>query len=287
MLNRESGGKKKMSEFKDILIHKERCKILMNIDHAHHEFVDALSEIDKLLNEQRGTVIKDQKKIKVVRLPLQINGETIDCHVKQFKAFSLRKRLENLFVPPGAFRAWKGAKRLIAGGIATPVPIAALAWKSGLLRESFFISKTIPHSTISVHYFKKHFTDAAEFTKEKANFLQSMARAFRRLHDADIYHNDLKDYNILVNSDDASEHLNFWFLDVDCVSSFRGVTASRRIKNLAQLDRTLGKEMKPSDKMSFFRGYFGLDETESFSAEQEEMIQKVFRRSGGKSFGQT
>jgi hypothetical protein len=283
MLEVQTNGKSEMSELKDILIHKNRCKILINIDYAHREFVDALCEIDNLLSEQKGSIIKDQKKIKVVRLPLQINGETVDCHIKQFRVFSFRKRLENLFVPPRAFRAWQGAKRLIVGGISTPVPIAAVeSWKSGLLRESFFISKTIPDSMISVHYFKKHFADAAGPSNAKTDFLSSMARALRRLHDADIYHNDLKDYNILVNSDDGSGSLNFWFLDVDCVSGFRGVTAGRRIKNLAQLDKTLGKEMKPADKMVFFKGYFGLSEAENFSTEQEVMLQKVFRRSGGK-----
>jgi RIO-like serine/threonine protein kinase len=106
-----------------------------------------------------------------------------------------------------------------------------------------------------------------------------MAHAFRRLHETDIYHSDLKDYNILVSAEKEPLDWKFWFLDVDCVSRFRGMTRRRTIKNLAQLNRTLGKKMKLTDKMAFFKEYFGLGRKENLPPAHKRLIRQVFRRS--------
>jgi hypothetical protein len=100
------------------------------------------------------------------------------------------------------------------------------------------------------------------------------------LHAADIYHNDLKDYNILFTAGSEPGREEFWFLDVDCVSAFRGMTKRRRIKNLIQLNKTLGKEMTLTDKMEFFREYFGAEQKDGLTREQKRVISRVLRRSG-------
>jgi serine/threonine protein kinase len=268
-----------MSALSDVAIQIGPRRMLVNIDYAHHELVETLCDIESILLEQTGLMVKNQRKIKVVRMPLTVNGETLDCHIKQYKTFSFRKRLEYMVAPSKATRAWRGAKRLLAKGIATAEPVAALETKRfGLSAESYYISRTIPGASVSVNYFMETFSPAtAGVGVVRRAFVRAMANAFRRLHESDIYHSDLKDYNILVSVEKEPPDWKFWFLDVDCVSRFRGMTTRRKIKNLAQLNRTLGKRMKLTDKMAFFKEYFALGHKEKLLPAHKRLIRHVFQ----------
>jgi hypothetical protein len=51
------------------------------------------------------------------------------------------------------------------------------------------------------------------------------------------------------------------------------------------MNRTLGREMKITDKMVFFREYFKLTGKERLSPRQKKMIRKVFRQSRETQWG--
>src|SRR5262249_61082609 len=76
----------------------------------------------------------------------------------------------------------------------------------------------------------------------------------RRLHAAGVYHNDLKDVNVLVR--DAAEGPDFVLLDLERVH-VGAAGRRRRIKNLVQLERTLGREASGTMRQRFLRAYLG------------------------------
>jgi serine/threonine protein kinase len=263
------------------VIRDGRTTIFLNVSYAYGEMLDSLSHLGALLENPERAIIKDQKKTKVVRTFLRYNDNSVQCYVKQYKAFSLRKKLEGTLLPSRISRAWRGAKILLDRGIRTAEPIAAIEMRRrGLLQESYYISKAIPEAQISVHYFGKAFASRnSDSLRQKRKFVRSLARFFRSLHCANIYHSDLKDYNIIVNATDSPDPFTFWLLDVECVGGFRGMESRRKLKNLVQINRTLGEKMKLTDRFAFLKEYLSAGANERLTEKQKKLIRKVFRRS--------
>ncbi len=265
----------------DILVRDGKMKILLNVSYAYGEVLDSLSKVGNLLNGSQCAVIKDQKKVKVGHTSLRCKDVSAECYIKQYKAFSLRKKLEGIFLPSRISRAWEGARLLLARGIRTAEPIAAIEMRRfGLLQESYYVSKAIPESEISVHYFEKEFgAQSPNSVRRRREFVRALARFFRSLHQENIYHSDLKDYNILVSAGDGPNPYAFWLLDVECVGRFGPIGGRRRLKNLIQINKTLGEKMKLTDRLAFLKEYLGAGEAERLGKKQKALIRKVFRRS--------
>jgi len=268
--------------FDDIFIRNGAIKLHASISYAHVDLLDAVGRMESFFDDPDCEIIKDQKKVKVARAAIEIDGKNVQCYIKQFKPFSLRKRLEGIFYPSRARRAWKGAKELLSNGINTAEPIAAVeVRKCGLLRESYYITKEIPNSEISVHHFSRRFaSEDPESTRQKREFVRALAGFFRAFHRTSIYHSDLKDYNIMVSADGDCATPIFWALDVECVGRYWGMGGRRKLKNLVQITKTLGREMTAADRMAFLREYFGLDASQPLDARRKRLVKKVLRRSG-------
>jgi hypothetical protein len=77
-----------------------------------------------------------------------------------------------------------------------------------------------------------------------------LAGLFASLHGHNVYHNDLKDANIVIGPEES-----FFLLDLEGVRRNARLSRSRRIKNLVQLNRTLGKHLKRSERWYFLTCY--------------------------------
>jgi hypothetical protein len=77
-----------------------------------------------------------------------------------------------------------------------------------------------------------------------------------QLHQQRIYHNDLKDANIVVRATAPGDE-KFFLLDLEGVRRCWYVSRRRRIKNLVQLNRTLGTILSRADKLCFLDAYLG------------------------------
>src|SRR5439155_255413 len=113
---------------------------------------------------------------------------------------------------------------------------------------------------------------------------RALARAlgdlFRRLHAAGLYHNDLKDVNLLTHGPPAAPHLVL--LDLERVRALGRVGRRRRVKNLVQLARTLGRQASATDRVRFLAAYLGGTSTR---AERRPWAAAVVRRARRKDRG--
>ena len=87
-------------------------------------------------------------------------------------------------------------------------------------------------------------------------FIVRLAHLFAALHAAGVYHNDLKDANILVEPD-VNGHPIYYLLDLERVRRRAVVRTRRRVKNLVQLHRTLGRLASMRENLRFLRAYLG------------------------------
>jgi serine/threonine protein kinase len=227
-----------------------------------------LSDPDLLFARPECQVIKDQKKIKVGRIRLALGSAVRGLYLKRYNVFSWRYRIGSLLMPSGGSRSWVGAGVLLSAGFNTGRPLAAVECRSaGMLTKSFYLSEEIPGSKTVDLYWREELVPLdglAGFHPRRA-FLRALAGLFRSLHQRNIYHDDLKDANILVSSDEKAGREIFYLLDLEGIRTYRYLNRRRRIKNLVQLNRTLGRFLHGSQKLYWLKEYLG----ESFEDRQE------------------
>jgi hypothetical protein len=220
--------------------------------------VELLADADALLHASDCVIIKDQKKITVGRVPLEWQGGRRYIYIKRYNAFSLRYRLQSILVSSAAEKALRGAAILSAIGIPTAHAIAATEERRrGMLIKSFFISEEIGGGKTADTYWRE---DAGSLPGAlgfhcRRRFLKELAGLFSRLHAHGVYHNDLKDANIMAVPDANEAPPSLWLLDVDGVRRYPVLSRSRQIKNLVQLNRTFGRYLRRTELLYFLDCY--------------------------------
>jgi tRNA A-37 threonylcarbamoyl transferase component Bud32 len=205
-------------------------------------------------------IIKDQKKIKVARAKIEIQGDVKTIYIKRYNAFSWRYRFGSFFQSSGAVRSLNGAAILAASGLRTARPLAAVESRTwGMLNRSFFFSEEIGGAKTADSYWHDELVPVKdkEGVRKRKQFLRGIGELFRSLHEQAVYHNDLKDANILVHSDASGGLEHFYLLDLEGIRRYRKLNRRRQIKNLVQLNRTLGKYLRRVDKVRFLEAYLG------------------------------
>jgi serine/threonine protein kinase len=206
-------------------------------------------------------IIKDQRKIKVARINLAIQGKTKTVYVKRYNAFSWRYRLGSLLQSSGASRSLKGAALLAQSQIGAPRPLAIVESRSwGMLTKSFFLSEEIAGGKTADAYWCDRLSGCAGSarTRPRRRFLNHLGGLFALLHRKRVYHNDLKDANIIVSPDGHGGE-SFFLLDLEGIRICRVLTLRRRVKNLVQLHRTFGKNLSAPQKLYLLKSYLGRD----------------------------
>ena len=215
---------------------------------------------DALFSRPQCKLIKDQRKIKVGRVPLEMGDGLGRVYLKRYNAFSWRYRFVSLLVSSAALRSWAGAGILMGANFRTGKPVAAVECRSwGMLTKSFYIAEEIPSgSTVDGHWREKlRDLRGAEGFRQRRVFLGALAALFRSLHGMGIYHNDLKDANIFVCQDENILEGYFYLLDLEGIRRFRHLAERRRVKNLVQLNRTMGRMLSNTEKIYFLKIYLG------------------------------
>jgi hypothetical protein len=224
-------------------------------------------------------IVKDQRKIKVARVKIEVGGKPTRVYLKRYNAFSWRYRAFSLFRSSGAVRSLKGAAILTESSIRTARPLAAMESRSwGMLDKSFFVSQEIEQAKTVDAYWRDELQPLkAAGSLQKRQFLNGLGELFRFLHERGVYHNDLKDANILVGSSFAGAADQFYLLDLEGIRRYRRLGRRRKIKNLVQLNRTLGKYVRLTDKARFLRSY--LNGSLFSRTEKRDLISKVSKQS--------
>jgi len=240
--------------------------------------VNRLADPDRLLADRACEIIKDQKKITVGRVSL--GGVFVPCtiYVKRYNVFSLRHRLVSPFIMSGALRALHGATVLRRCNIPSAVPLAAIERRYwGVLTKSFFISEEITGGKTVDAYWRDdlQFLPGAAGVRQRRDFLVRLGQLFQMLHGHEIYHNDLKDANILAAP--KQQTTAFFLLDLEGVRQYVRLSKKRRLKNLVQLHRTLGRYLRGPDKLVVLKHYLG----NSFAERRirRQWIKKILRQS--------
>jgi len=219
--------------------------------------VDALAtdgDADHLLMRPDCRIVKLQRKVVVGRIVTNAGV----LWVKRYNVFAWRLAVASLWRPSPARAAWAGAQALAARGFACPELVAAIEFRrAGLLRRSYFVTREVPDAVTSDARWRAILADPDPARRRIARraLAHALGGLFRRLHAAGIYHGDLKDVNVLVAGPPAAPRCVL--LDLEHVRVLGTVGRARRVKNLVQLARTLGRVASATDRARFLRAYLG------------------------------
>jgi serine/threonine protein kinase len=217
-------------------------------------------EPDHLFDLPDCEIIKDERKIKVARVKMEIESGVKTVYVKRYNALSWRYRFGALFESSRALRSLSGAAILAESGIQTARPLAAVESRSwGMLNKCFFLSEEIEGGKTTGAYWRQDLLTVRgkEGMRGRRRFMRSMGELFRSLHEQGIYHNDLKDANIVVRADSNGSEERFYLVDLEGIRRSRRLTRRRQVKNLVQLNLSLGAYLRPTDKLRFLASYLG------------------------------
>ena len=210
---------------------------------------------DRFFSDERCVVVKDQKKIKVARVAVEVSGVLYRIFIKRYNAFSWRARLLSIFTRSGAFRSLQGAAILQNTGFATAKPLAALeSRRCGVVTKSFYLSEEIADGKTADTYWREDLSIAQpQRLRRRRQFISGLALTFQALHRQGVYHNDLKDANIIVVPGKDAEL--FYLLDLEGMRRYSDLNLRRKVKNIVQLNHTLGRLLRRTEKMYFLKVY--------------------------------
>ena len=239
--------------------------------------IELIWDPDRFFSDARCVVIKDQKKIKVGRVAVEVSGVLHRIFIKRYNAFSRRARLLSIFTQSGGFRSLQGAAILRNAGFPTAKPIAALESRCfGVVSKSFYLSEEIAGGKTADSYWREDLTIAQpQRFRHRRRFISGLARTFQALHRQGIYHNDLKDANIIVVPEKNGEM--FYLLDLEGTRRYSDLILRRKVKNIVQLNETLGRFLRRSEKMYFLKVY--LDSNFASKPVRRRWISAVLERS--------
>jgi tRNA A-37 threonylcarbamoyl transferase component Bud32 len=236
---------------------KSQCQALTVFVVGNTGLEKVLTNCPDFFLHKKCRIIKSEKKIQVGYVPLRIRGEIRGVYLKWHHAVSFGHRVASLFVASAAMRSLSGAAVLLQAGYATAQPIAALEYRRrGVLRKSLYLSEEVTGAKTVENFWREDLivSRGTEGYRKRRAFLRALARLFKSLHKDKIYHNDLKASNILVYRAGSAEN-TFVLIDLQGLRRCFYVSKRRRIKNLAQLNRTLGVYATRTEKLYFVKTY--------------------------------
>jgi tRNA A-37 threonylcarbamoyl transferase component Bud32 len=205
-----------------------------------------LTDPETLLNNPAARILKRSERRTVARVV--VNGRPLI--LKLFDESSAVHRLESSAVGSAASRAARSALRMQRGGFPVPELVAVLERGRRLRRQrSCLVTIAIDDGIAADEMWRKLEGRA------KARFMYSFARYVSDLHARGLYPQDLWPRNILVQPE--GNRWRFVLVDLDRVRSYAEVSWRRRLKNLVQIERSLGREASDGERLRFLRAYFG------------------------------
>ncbi len=219
------------------------------------EAIPPCGDPDMLLTRPDCRLVKFQRKVVVGQVTTPVG----QLYVKRYNVFAWRVALASLARASPAERAWHAAAALRARGFATPEVLAAVEHRrAGVLRRSFLVTREVAGALPADRRWAEILALPPAVRRVARRALaRALGALVGRLHAAGVYHADLKDVNVLVRGNVATPECVL--LDLERVR-VGPVSRRRRVKNLMQLERTLGRRASRSDRLRALAAYLAAAE---------------------------
>ena len=191
-------------------------------------------------------IVKDGARIQVLRANLF--GR--DALIKRYDLVPLGDKLKYVFRPSRARRAWAAAHTLVRLQLPTPEPLGCLElFRSGIPVRSYYICAFLADAAAARSWIEPHFADQPDSLRTglRRHLLQTLLDLY---HHA-VYHADTKTTNMLLSNPTDPARRAFFWIDLECVRF--GIVPGRHqlVRNLVQLNGSLGLKVSDHDRLRF------------------------------------
>ena len=194
-------------------------KIEINPDYPN--FKSILQNIQSLFSHNGETIHKARNELKVIEL------DGIICVIKAFKVPNVINQFAYAYIRKSkAYKSFHNAVRLKELDVTTPEPIGYIEfYKSGLLQESFFISKHYPYELTMANV-------RDDDLEDKTTILKAFTAFTYDLHKKGVWHVDYSGGNILINRNEAD--YEFSLVDINRME-FRIISGYAGLENFNKM----------------------------------------------------
>lgn len=175
--------------------------------------------------------------------------------VKHYRLLTWRRWTDAFVHGSPAQRAWRGAQLLEQHGFPIPRPLGVFERRvAGIIKESWYCTEALLTQLPLDLYWQRQ-REQWSF-RQRRLFLRALAKFLSAFHTAGLYAGDMRDANLLVQENGAAQW-TFYLVDLDRVLHVTPLSQQRRLKNLVQLERTLGRRLQAGDRIFFLHSYLG------------------------------
>ncbi len=194
-------------------------KIEINPDYP--AFRSVLQNIPSLFSQNGETIHKARNELKIMEL------EGVQSVVKAFRVPNFINQFAYAYIRKSkAYKSFHNASQLQALGVSTPEPIGFIEfYKTGLLQESFFISKHYPYEITMANVRDDELAD-------KEAILKAFARFTYEVHQKGVWHVDYSGGNILINRLDNG--YDFSLVDINRME-FKAINGYEGLENFNKM----------------------------------------------------
>jgi hypothetical protein len=202
-------------------------KIKICVNPVFEKINGFMKSLPTIFDENGKTIKKDRNEIKIIQ-----HGELKLC-IKSFNRVTVFNRyMYSWFRATKAKRSYNVACKLEKRNINTPAPVGYIEvyGRWGILEKAFYVSLYLEYDYDMTDVLGKSISEQEVIL---SSFAEYMARV---VHPAGVWHSDLSQGNVLINSKENGEW-SFSFVDLNRmkfrghISSFRGLTNLKKMSN--------------------------------------------------------
>jgi len=259
---------------KFIIENSNRRRVYRRRD-LHPEALDKITEARNGKSEN-VTVLSESAGARSKAVRVTLEGKEQIFFVKEFSKPTLAQSLRALFIGPRARREYRAGHGFSVRGISAPEVKACIEGGDfDLLVTEFIENGEQLNNVVHRLFVANRFSGKRDDLKRQRKFIRALADEIRHMHDAGVYHPDLKAKNILVTEEGST--WRFLFVDLADVR-FKPPSTRRIIKNLMQLNAGIPYCIGDGLRARFFLRYLRGEKRVERSAMLEEIIRGSSRR---------
>lgn len=208
------------------------------------------------LRRHRNAPVKISHASLLVEASLPLGDQTTAVAYKRSRTNSWWKRLLSPLRRSRAIAGWQTGHALLARGIATARPLAAIQPRTAVGGESYLATAWLAGAlNLHLYLWQLAESDPQDRDRRAARAAESLGRLLGRMHAWHVSHRDLKGCNLVVR--EQSGQTEAYLIDLEGVRFTGGLGDSRRARDLARLAASMEAHswLTRGVRLRFLRAY--------------------------------
>ena len=180
----------------------------------------------------------------------ELLGESVI--LKRYDLPRLRHQFKYVMRPSRGRRAWASALTLKTFEIPTTPCLGFFECRTKLPNTSYVVFRFEPDVVSARKWIKAWLHQRPD--EFRTGFGNDLTHSLLALYRLGIYHADTKSSNILVRAPEDPEKREFLWIDLECVQFDVSLSRRKVMRNLVQLNGSIGAKLSDRDRLEFLHG---------------------------------